>query len=118
MPARLPRPGRATGFARGTAFRIQNRTLDRRALGARGIRFPVFRTGRRLEHRIPRDAGVSGDGPIGPATLRGPPLPWVELGALVGVGAAFATVFLRVLATAPLEPLHDPYMVESLHHHT
>ena len=55
---------------------------------------------------------------IGPATLSGPPLPWVELGALVGIGAAFAVVFFRVLATAALEPAHDPYMVESLHHHT
>jgi len=56
---------------------------------------------------------------VAPATLPGgPPLPWVELGALVGVGAAFAAVFFRVLATAPLEPVHDPYLVESLHHHT
>jgi hypothetical protein len=56
---------------------------------------------------------------IGPATLPGgPPVPWVELGALVGVGAAFTAVFFRVLATAPLEPAHDPYLVESLHHHT
>ncbi|MGZ6099264.1 MAG: hypothetical protein ACXWLL_12785, partial [Myxococcaceae bacterium] len=55
---------------------------------------------------------------IAPATLSGPPIPWVELGALVGIGAAFAVVFFRVLATAPLEPAHDPYMVESLHHHT
>lgn len=56
---------------------------------------------------------------VAPATLPGgPPLPWVELGALVGVGAAFTSVFFRVLATAPLEPAHDPYLVESVHHHT
>jgi len=56
---------------------------------------------------------------IAPATLRaGPPVPWVELGALVGIGAAFGLVFFRVLGAAPLEPAHDPYLVESLHHHT
>lgn len=56
---------------------------------------------------------------VAPATLPGgPPLPWVELGALLGIGGAFTAVFFRVLGTAPLEPAHDPYMVESLHHHT
>ena len=55
---------------------------------------------------------------IAPATLSGgPSLPWVELGALLGIGAAFGVVFLRILATAPLLSRHDPYLAESLHHH-
>ena len=56
---------------------------------------------------------------VAPATLpSGPPVPWLELGALAGIGGAFTAVFLRILAAAPLQPVHDPYLGESLHHHT
>ena len=45
-----------------------------------------------------------------------PGLPWIELGALVGVGSVFAIVFARSVAQAPLRAVHDPYLGEALHH--
>jgi hypothetical protein len=54
-----------------------------------------------------------------PATMKGPPaLPWIELGAFVGVGAVFWLVYGRMLAGAPMVAKHDPYLVEALHHRT
>jgi len=38
-----------------------------------------------------------------------------EFGVMVGTAALFALLFLRILGKAPLVPLRDPYLAESLH---
>jgi hypothetical protein len=53
----------------------------------------------------------------GPSNLKHAPLvPWVEVGAAVGVLAVFALVYRKMLEGAPLVARHDPYIEESLHH--
>lgn len=41
-----------------------------------------------------------------------------ELAGLLGVGALFVLAVTRAVRSAPLVPVGDPYLVESLHHHT
>ena len=40
-----------------------------------------------------------------------------EVGLMIGAVAGGALVFFRSLAQAPLIPVKDPYLAESLHHH-
>jgi len=50
-----------------------------------------------------------------------PERPWpglLELAGLLGPGALLVFWFTRGLARVPLLPRHDPYLGESLHHHT
>ncbi|MCC6572281.1 MAG: hypothetical protein IT462_00700 [Planctomycetes bacterium] len=47
---------------------------------------------------------------------QGPTFGYVEAGVTLGFGAAFALVILKKLERAPLVPLKDPYLEESLHH--
>jgi hypothetical protein len=54
---------------------------------------------------------------VGPSNLTHAPLiPWVELGAGVGVLSVFFLVYNRLLEGAPLVAKNDPYVSESLHH--
>lgn len=41
-----------------------------------------------------------------------------DVAGLVGLGALFIWVVTRAVSTTPLVPHGDPYLVESLHHHT
>lgn len=41
-----------------------------------------------------------------------------ELAGVLAVGGAFVLAVTRALGAAPVVPVHDPYLVESLHHHT
>jgi hypothetical protein len=43
-------------------------------------------------------------------------LHWMDLAALVGVGGLWLAQFLRSLCRRPLIPIHDPNLVEALHH--
>lgn len=47
---------------------------------------------------------------------QGPTFGYVELGVTLGFAAAFALVILKRMERAPLIPLKDPYLEESLHH--
>ncbi len=47
----------------------------------------------------------------------GPLFGLTEVGVFLGVAAIFLLSFERVLRRAPIVPRHDPYLVESLHHH-
>jgi hypothetical protein len=42
----------------------------------------------------------------------------LELGTMIGFLSLFLFLFFRTLASAPLEPVNDPYLAESEHHHT
>ncbi|MEO0776229.1 MAG: hypothetical protein AAF146_06685, partial [Bacteroidota bacterium] len=42
---------------------------------------------------------------------------FLEIGTFLGFGALFMYVAFTQLAKAKLEPEHDPYLAESLHHH-
>ena len=46
----------------------------------------------------------------------GPGFSFFEIGTTLGFGAAFILVFFKALERAPLVPLRDPYLQESLHH--
>lgn len=46
----------------------------------------------------------------------GPGFSFFEIGTTLGFGAAFLLVFFKALERAPLVPLRDPYIQESLHH--
>ncbi len=48
---------------------------------------------------------------------RHPALGWQELGITLGFVGLFTLSTLRALGRAPLVPLRDPYLEESLHHH-
>ncbi|WP_141323806.1 hypothetical protein [Myxococcus sp. AB025B] len=48
----------------------------------------------------------------------GPVLGLYELAGLVGVAALFTLAVTRAVRTSPMLPVGDPYLVESLHHHT
>ncbi|MCP3140162.1 hypothetical protein [Pyxidicoccus xibeiensis] len=41
-----------------------------------------------------------------------------ELAGLLGVGALFTLAVTRAVRSSPMVPVGDPYLVESLHHHT
>jgi hypothetical protein len=41
-----------------------------------------------------------------------------ELAGMVGMGALFLLAVTRAVRSAPMVPAGDPYLVESLHHHT
>jgi hypothetical protein len=47
-----------------------------------------------------------------------PGISLLDVAVLLGFGAAFILVIARALASAPLLPSGDPYLVEGLHHHT
>jgi len=40
-----------------------------------------------------------------------------EIGMVVGLAGAFALGFMGALRKAPLVPVRDPYLAESLHYH-
>ncbi|MEL7161731.1 MAG: hypothetical protein AAFN92_13305, partial [Bacteroidota bacterium] len=42
----------------------------------------------------------------------------LEIGTFLGFLGGFLFLLLNSLTKAPLEPKRDPYMEESLHHHT
>lgn len=50
------------------------------------------------------------------ALPQGPSFSFYEIGTTLGFGAAFVLVFLKALERAPLVPLRDPYLQESVHH--
>jgi hypothetical protein len=48
---------------------------------------------------------------------QGPVFGWQEVGLFLGLAALFLFRFERSLRRAPLVPMRDPYLPESLHHH-
>jgi len=52
-----------------------------------------------------------------PVYQGGAVISFMELGTLLAIVGIAGLVVLRALSHAPLVPLHDPYMGESLHHH-
>lgn len=46
----------------------------------------------------------------------GPWFDFMEVGVMLGFAGAFGLVFFKALERAPLVPLRDPYLQESLHH--
>jgi hypothetical protein len=46
----------------------------------------------------------------------GPWFDFMEIGIALGFAAGFALVVLKALEKAPLVPIRDPYLQESLHH--